>query len=538
MAAAQAQRSLGVLLVSASRDEARGIERVLTAAGIQAAHVMTVVAAAEALQGGGFDALVLSHPLPDAELIGSCATLAGVPGAPPILLLDALDRRDELARTLPEDLRPARSLVKPIDAAKLPALLHALVSGNDPAEPDPRVDRAGLAHVLLDLAHRSETGALEVRGEGPATRVYFRSGAPVSVEGGSLRETLGRLLVRGGALSEADYQKVIRRMTERVIDNEHQRMGEVLVELGLMTTADVYAALSQQGAEKIRACFQFPRVELVFHEMTELQAGIEPLALPSVPALLIGALREHASEAELEALLAPHALLRLAPREDATRLCQRLRLQGDALRIIALFNGRRSVREIASSDPGLRAAIVVLLLADVLGPADAPARAGAPPPRATREAAQFTKDVVRVAKAGPPPASQALDESKARLEAEKLFQRARQLVERNKFADAHEAMLKAVELRPLEPEYRMYEAWASYLNACVVKRVARAKAIACSRRLLETDPRAGKPHTILGRLLLDDGDLKSAEKEFQIAITRDPEDEEAIKGLHAARGIK
>ncbi len=42
-------------------------------------------------------------------------------------------------------------------------------------------------------------------------------------------------------------------------------------------------------------------------------------------------------------------------------------------------------------------------------------------------------------------------------------------------------------------------------------------------RHIETDPRAAKPHAILGRLALDDGDEAQANKEFEAALVRDPE---------------
>jgi Tfp pilus assembly protein PilF len=56
--------------------------------------------------------------------------------------------------------------------------------------------------------------------------------------------------------------------------------------------------------------------------------------------------------------------------------------------------------------------------------------------------------------------------------------------------------------------------------------------------MIEADPRAAKPHTILGRLLLDDGDSTSATRELELALVRDPSDDDAKKGLAQARGTK
>ena len=97
-------------------------------------------------------------------------------------------------------------------------------------------------------------------------------------------------------------------------------------------------------------------------------------------------------------------------------------------------------------------------------------------------------------------------------------------------------MARVGELQPNEPEYRMMEAWALYLQARVDVRVARAKAVACARRVTEADPQAAKPHAILGRLALDDGDQALANREFQAALVRDPEDEDAQRGMKRVRG--
>jgi DNA-binding response OmpR family regulator len=221
-----------VLLVTASDDELRALGLPLHRDGLAVTRVRDVAAAAEALHAGGFDAAVVSHPLPDADVIGSCAILSRIPGAPPLLLIDALDQNDQ---TIPASIRPARLLRKPLDAAKLSAAIREVLEEPEASPPAPTAAPLELAAALLELSSARETGVLEVQSDALRTRIFLRGGAAVSAEGGSLRETLGRMLLRHGALSERDYTRVIERMTEQLIANEHQRMGEVLVELGLLT---------------------------------------------------------------------------------------------------------------------------------------------------------------------------------------------------------------------------------------------------------------------------------------------------------------
>jgi tetratricopeptide (TPR) repeat protein len=539
---------LRVLLVSARAEEVKTLGGPLARERIAVALAKTVTAACETLAKQGFDAVILSHPLPDAEAVGSCAALSAVAACPPLLVIDTIDRTREIAGVLPADARPARCIARPVDGAKLPELLRELIESEPGGAPDARIDRRGFANVLLDLAERADTGVLEARSELVTTRIYLRRGAPISVEGGSLRDTLGRLLVRTGRLSEGDYERVIQRMTERLIDNEHQRMGEVLIELGLMKPVDVYQALSRQAAEKIIEAFATGRVALEFEPMLELPGAIEPLAIPPFAALLVECVKRHFDEDEQNDLVMPIAGSRMRLREPAPDL----RLGEEDARLAAALGRAGSVAALWRQNAEARALLAALALTNALAPQAAPAAFTKPTatPLARvalvrKQSNEFARDVVSRRKPAtcasediPAAAPARRDDSKTRLEAEQLFQNAKKLVEREKFNEALAALQRVVALQPSEPEYRMYEAWTAYLAARVAQRIARAKAIACARKMIEADPRAAKPHTILGRLLLDDGDTAAAARELELALIRDPEDEDAKKGLAQARSAK
>ena len=123
-----------VLLVTASEEELRSFGVPLHRERIAVTRVRDLAGATEALQAGAFDVAIVSHPLPDTDVIGSCASLRQVPGAPPLILLDALDLFE---LTIPASIRPARMLRKPVDAAKLGALLREVLEepGRDARPP-------------------------------------------------------------------------------------------------------------------------------------------------------------------------------------------------------------------------------------------------------------------------------------------------------------------------------------------------------------------------------------------------------------------
>lgn len=531
MSSSGKSHALRVLLVTSSDEEVRSFGLALHRERIATTRVPDATAALAALQTQGFDVVVLSHPLPDADVIASCAALSQVPAAPPLILLDSLDPNGQ---TFPGSIRPARMLQKPIDAAKLAELVREVVENPD-AAPDatPGAVTApfALASTLLELAASRETGVLDVTSEAAHTRIFLQSGAPVSAEGGSLRETLGRMLLRRGALNEADYVRVIERMTEKVMANEHQRMGEVLVQLGLLSGDEVRRALEAQLFEKVTACFQCSSATISFSELDLLPEELEPFHLPPVERLVYEGLRRQTRPEALEAWLAPHASARPRLKRPVDALGELLALDAPALRSLEGVAGKRSVAALLKDDAEAPALLTTLLLIDALD-LGAHAREKVRPPEGGRGA--FAREVVgkRKATATPLPASAA----QKRLEGEQCYRRAQGRIAAGRPSEALALLRKAVQLEPGEPEYAMLEAWVSYLEARHAVRVARARATGASARVLEADPRAPRVHTILGRLALDEGDRARATREFELALLRDPSDEEAKRGLQQARG--
>jgi tetratricopeptide (TPR) repeat protein len=528
---------LRVLLVTQSDEELRAFGLPLHRDGIAVTRVRDAAAAVAALHEGAFDAAVVSHPLPDADVIGSCARLRQVPGAPPLILADSLDPN---AQTFPNSIRPARLVRKPLDAAKLALWIRELVEEPEEEQEEraaaPGAGPLALASALLQLAGARETGVLEVSADTVRTRIFLRDGAPVSAEGGSLRETLGRMLLRRGALAEADYVRVIERMTEKVMANEHQRMGEVLVQLGLLSGQEVHQALESQVFEKVTACFQFPDASWSFSELDALPDELEPFSLPPTEQLVYAGLRESAPPEALAAWLAPHGAARARLARPAAALQKLLQLDAPALRQLEKLDGSRTLAQLVRDDDRVPALLATLLLIDALE-----LGASAPPDARAKETSRVTfarevvgrrKGVAAPATAAPPPPNPA----QARLEAEQCYRRAQQLLATDKLVEAAKLLRKAVDLEPAEPEYAMVEAWVSYVEARQATRVARARATTAARKLLEADPKAQRVHTILGRLALDENDRERATREFELALLRDPEDEDAKRGLKQARG--
>ena len=75
--------------------------------------------------------------------------------------------------------------------------------------------------------------------------------------GGTVGDSLGRILVDEGVISEHEYGEAIRVMTATLVDDEQTRLGEVLVGLGYLTHEGVQRALERQMRRKIMRCLMW-----------------------------------------------------------------------------------------------------------------------------------------------------------------------------------------------------------------------------------------------------------------------------------------
>src|SRR5579863_10307021 len=62
-----------------------------------------------------------------------------------------------------------------------------------------------LIKAVLEIVADRGTGLLDVRSEGLPTRIYFADGKPVFAEDEALGESFGRLLMRKGVISNAEF---------------------------------------------------------------------------------------------------------------------------------------------------------------------------------------------------------------------------------------------------------------------------------------------------------------------------------------------
>src|SRR5262249_55983912 len=113
------------------------------------------------------------------------------------------------------------------------------------------------AELLVGVSDRKDTGVLELNAEQIKTRIYFQEGVPVFADGGAVGDTLGRILVRHGRLTEEQYEQAIAHMKQNLQGSQQIRLGECLVQLGMLRPEEVFDALRLQVREKMVSCFKW-----------------------------------------------------------------------------------------------------------------------------------------------------------------------------------------------------------------------------------------------------------------------------------------
>jgi tetratricopeptide (TPR) repeat protein len=575
-----------VLLVADASLAGPRLAEALRARGLLVSETSNALQGLSRLREEAPDAVVLGVPLADADPIALCAALKEGPCPPVLLLLDGAGLSDSLEVALPDELQPDVVLPSPADPARILIEIHAALHRE--GRPDVAANGPFFPEVLVEVCGRGETGVLEVRQHGVCTAIYLREGRPVLVEGGALRETLGRLLLRRGDIAERDYVRVVERMTERTLASETLRMGEVLVELGILSPEEIRRALAVQMREKILACFRSEDFACELWLLDELPEDAVRHAPLGVEPLVLAGVRAHFGPDHIARVLAPHGKGR--PRLLAPAAAEAVRFEMTAAegRLLEALRGDRdldALQSLSILDPVHTGQVVAALaLARALAfeegpsatvtrvrpspPAPIPARSSPPRSGTTRRpespspapAARPARatEAVETAEAGrpaapplrsadslwrlrrslgaaPPPANAGAggDGRNARLDAERCFRQGRRLLEQGLVPGAQREFARAAELQPEEVEYRAYEAWSAWLAAKgeEARTLSHAKARACAQRLLERDPDCARAHSMLGQLLYAGGDLRGARRHFGLALHGDPEDVDAQRGM-------
>jgi tetratricopeptide (TPR) repeat protein len=204
---------------------------------------------------------------------------------------------------------------------------------------------ASLADVLQLLAMGRKTGCLSVADRSSFGYIHFDVGRVCHASLVNRGDRLGELLVKTGAVEPAVLAEAVEAQAAR----SGTRIGEILVERGAITRAQLEAYLRRQVEEAVYHLFAWTQGTFHFESGQRPDEGSMLVSIPPETLLLEGARR--VDEWTLIEKRIPSLDLVFSVHRSAAGPATP-DLTPDQARVLALLDGRRSVREVVE-DSGL-----------------------------------------------------------------------------------------------------------------------------------------------------------------------------------------
>jgi DNA-binding response OmpR family regulator len=209
-----------------------------------------------------------------------------------------------------------------------------------------RVAKGNLKHkrfpeVLSQLYRWRSTGALLLRRDKVKKIVYLKEGYPIFVKSNLLSECLGRILVREKMISDEECERSLQQMK----DGRNRQQGTVLIEMGAISPHNLVFALQLQLEQKLFDIFGWPDGDYQFNAKIDIPAQTVHLDM-SLATIVHEGVRRRFSEGQLDDLLEPFMESYVGPHPDPAHRYQDLSLEADERRLLALVDGRRTMRDV------------------------------------------------------------------------------------------------------------------------------------------------------------------------------------------------
>lgn len=154
-----------------------------------------------------------------------------------------------------------------------------------------------VAPLLLAHGLKQRSMVLEVRRRQVWKRIILENGVPVDCRSNLAHETLGRYMVLEGKLNEEEFTSCLSRSAARGVP-----FGEVLLENGLVTAADLFKILQANLAKKLLDLFTWKEGE--FRWLDEPPVSESSLKI-KLPQLILTGVTRFAPQEEVDMSVAP-----------------------------------------------------------------------------------------------------------------------------------------------------------------------------------------------------------------------------------------
>jgi tetratricopeptide (TPR) repeat protein len=412
-------------------------------------------------------------------------------------------------------------------------------------EPTPALSHRSdyrLVRTLLTLQRQESTGTLRVDAEGVLTVTRFLNGHPVFVEGGLPADSLGRLLVQRGRISESTLAMV---EEQRMLMQGRMRFGEVAKRLGVLEEDALATALRDQVRDKLGRCLHWERSQHVYVTEDHGALPLEGAPLDLEPLLLSGIARHYSAE-RVQDVLGPAWQDKVELRGQVRHVAARFAFDPEDQRMFEQLLSSASIAAIltgpARKNPRFGHLLVALALTDQLRMPELEVPEESGPfiieelPREPRRTKPPESGPVNVAKIellrrSQPPMREVTNlPGKDKLLADSAFLQGKELLRAGEHGAAADAFREAANLRPGALEYTLFAAWSAYLSAGRESKWRDMLVELCDKALAQ-DRHLAFAHHVKGRLALEKQDTVTAKQCLSRALELDPHDDEAKRLL-------
>jgi hypothetical protein len=198
---------------------------------------------------------------------------------------------------------------------------------------------------MLATIHRYRVpGVLEAQAGDFTKRVFIIEGDIIFASSTNRAESLGDVLMATGRLT-ADQ---LRASSLMLLDNPHKRHGQVLVDMGLLSEADMRAAVLEQVQRIVWSLFDVPEGQVTF-TLGEFRADeVYKLRIPTPRAVLHGCKTVADAKRLVARLGSKNAVFSPLPQPEHL---EGFELEGGEQQLLELVDGKRTLFELCEQGP-------------------------------------------------------------------------------------------------------------------------------------------------------------------------------------------
>ena len=206
---------------------------------------------------------------------------------------------------------------------------------------DGRLDEVPFASLLTAIAAAERSAVIELDRTPFNKQIILEQGVPVDCRSNLAHETLGRFLLSGKKLSEEEFSTTLNEAATRGVPH-----GQVLVDRGLITPAELYRMLQQNLARKLLDPFTWKSGSfLISFEMPEVES---PLKV-RVPQLVLTGITKFADQREIDRAMNPLIGKTLVRNPSPPFRLEDVKLSTVQIRIMEVLGSGKRVDELAEA---------------------------------------------------------------------------------------------------------------------------------------------------------------------------------------------